>query len=128
MTDLARALLDDLDPATLDRLAEALLPRILTRLDAAPATRPSDGPRPLLSAAEAAELTSVSVETVRRAVRSGALPAGRAGRRLRIHADDLEAWLRAGERPAPAPRPRARRRAGRPLADALARLDTHPSR
>lgn len=124
MSDLARALLGDLDPAILDELAELLWPRILTWMEAKAATQPADPPRPLLSAAEAAEHAGVNVETIRRAARRGELTAGRVGRAVRIDPADLSAWLSAGERPSPAPRPRARRsRAGRPLADAMASLE-----
>lgn len=126
MTDLARALLDDLDPGTLDRLAEALWPGLAARLDA----RPVEAPERLLSCAEAAQRAGVCDETIRRAVRRGKLPAGRAGRSLRIDPADLAAWLTVGERPPkpPVPRSRARHpRAGRPLGDALASLDTQRS-
>lgn len=123
MTDLARAPLDDLDPASLDALTDLIWPRILVRLDAV-----VEAPERLLTASEAASRANVNVETIYRAARSGALAAGRVGRAIRIDPADLEQWIRAGERRhgpgVPGTSTRARRsRAGRPMADALERLD-----
>jgi excisionase family DNA binding protein len=105
----------DLTDAEFAALADRLAPLIAERLASPPG---------LLTPHEAARRTGTHVETIRRAVRTGALPASRAGRAVRIDADDLDRWLRvdhgarshAGRRLA---RPRAARR--RPLADALAR-------
>ena len=54
------------------------------------------GRRPLLSTGAAARLAACHEATIRRAVRSGDLPAVRLGQRgnLRIAADELERWLR----------------------------------
>jgi len=113
---LASALLDSLDDAALDRLAELLAPRIEARLDSPPAAAP-DTP---LSCGEAAELAGVHVETIRRAARSGKLPCVRAGTAVRIDPAGLDAWLTTGRRPAATPRARPRhRRTGTPLKDAL---------
>jgi excisionase family DNA binding protein len=108
-------LLTALTDAELEALADRLAPLIAERLASPPG---------LLTPHEAARRAGVHVETIRRAVRTGALPASRAGRAVRIDADDLDRWLRqehgarahAGRR---RPRPRAAGR--RPLADALAR-------
>jgi len=116
VTDIARALIDDLDDDTLDHLAELLAPRILARFEPAP-VEPAD----LLTCAEAAAQAHVHVETIRRAARSGALPAARAGRTVRIAPADLSAWLQDAQTPVSVSRPRARRsKGGRTLADALA--------
>jgi excisionase family DNA binding protein len=42
----------------------------------------------------AARYAGVCGETVRRAVRSGTLRHGRAGLRIRVKLDDVDAWLR----------------------------------
>lgn len=44
---------------------------------------------------EVAELTSLSFETVRRAINRGDLPAKKVGRRVLVLAKDLDAWLDA---------------------------------
>lgn len=104
-------ILADLDDEELRDLAARLRPFLVD-----PGPAPGDA---LLTPQEAAQRVGVHVETVRRAVRSGALPARRAGRAVRIHADDLDRWL-AG--PAPRrerPRRYAARRSGSPFRDAL---------
>jgi excisionase family DNA binding protein len=88
--------------------------------------RRAAGEESLLSAAAAAELVGVSADTVRRAIRSGAIEvAGYVGARPRVRRAAVEAWIAAGRRPAlPSPagssrpgwRPRPRRRL---LGDAL---------
>jgi excisionase family DNA binding protein len=50
---------------------------------------------------EAEEYTGVERTTIWRAMRTGKLRAGRAGRAVRFHRDDLDAWLR-GEHSGPA--------------------------
>lgn len=55
----------------------------------------------LLTAGEAAEVLQVSVSRVLAMVRLGLLPPGvavRMGRQVRISADDLAKWIRAGGR------------------------------
>lgn len=47
-----------------------------------------------LTPQQAAELASCSVDTIRRAYRSGELPAYRVGAGVRIVREDLDAWLR----------------------------------
>jgi excisionase family DNA binding protein len=106
---------DELDDAALEALADRLAPLIAERLASPPG---------LLTPHEAARRTGVHVETIRRAVRTGALPASRAGRAVRIDADDLDRWLRVdhGARShAGRSRPRPRAAGRRPLADAFAR-------
>jgi excisionase family DNA binding protein len=84
----------------------------------------------LLSAAAAAELAGVSPDTIRRAIRTGALQVvGYIGPRPRIRRSEVEAWIARGQRPAPLIssaraarpgfRPRPRRRV---LADAIDQL------
>jgi excisionase family DNA binding protein len=118
MASIGRALVDDLDGETLDRLADVLAPRIAARLPA-----PAEPSVPLLTCAQAAVLCCVHVETIRRAVRSGALHACRNGRVVRIAESDLTTWLRrtdqasnTQQRVTQPRRPRARHR---PLASAL---------
>ena len=48
-----------------------------------------------VSVQQAANLAAVHHFTIRRAVWSGALPASRIGKVIRIAPQDLEAWLRA---------------------------------
>jgi excisionase family DNA binding protein len=113
--------LEDLAPETIDRLADLVEARLMLRRAA--------GEEPLLSAAAAAELVGVSAATVRRAIRSGALPAaGYVGCRPRVRRIEVEAWVARGQRPAssssagtvrPGWRPRPRRRV---LGDALDEL------
>jgi excisionase family DNA binding protein len=114
--------LDEVGPETIDRLADLVEARLMLRRAA--------GAEPLLSAAAAAELVGVSVDTVRRAIRAGALPAaGYVGSRPRVRRADVEAWVSRGKGPAPAVasgasspggwRPRPRRRL---LGDALDEL------
>lgn len=113
--------LEELGPETIDRLADLVEARLMLRRAA--------GEEPLLSAAVAAELVGVSAATVRRAIRSGALPAaGYVGCRPRVRRAEVEAWVARGQRPAsssaagpvrPGWRPRPRRRV---LGDALDEL------
>jgi excisionase family DNA binding protein len=114
--------LESLGPQTLDRLAELVEARLMLRRAA--------GEERLLSAAAAAELVDVSADTIRRAIRSGAIEvAGYVGSRPRLRRGEVEAWLARGQRPAPTTsdarlarpgfRPRPRRRV---LGDALDQL------
>ena len=106
-----------LSSSELRELADALRPYLRADPDA------------LLTPREAAQRAGVHIETVRRAVRSGALPASHAGRAVRIQLGDLDAWLGCAPRPEPT---QARRRRSstqnRPLADALAGIQTSPMR
>jgi excisionase family DNA binding protein len=116
LLELIVAELETADAATIERARRAL---------GVTTDAPPPSPAALLTCAEAAEHASVHIESIRRAVRSGALPAGRVGRSPRIAPADLAAWLGGDEsRPQP-PRPRARRpRADRrPLAGALASME-----
>jgi excisionase family DNA binding protein len=123
MSALGAALIDDLDNDDLARLAARLRPFL-----GDPAAADDRPPEQLLTAAEAAQRARCSVETIRRAVRSGALPSRSVGRAIRIAGEDLDGWLAhpRGERQRPS---RATRNRGtparRPLADALARLETN---
>jgi excisionase family DNA binding protein len=116
VSDLARALLAELDGEALDLFADRLAPRLQQRIGT------PTGTEILLTCRQAADRAGLHVETIRRAVRSGALRAGRAGRSLRIWPADLEAWLDRGEPSDRTPRrsPRQRKAGRRPLAEALA--------
>jgi excisionase family DNA binding protein len=90
----ARAL-DELGPETMDRLADLVEARLLKRRAA--------GEERLLTASAAAEIAGVHAETVRRAIRAGAIEvAGYVGGRPRVRRAAVEAWVARGEGPAPA--------------------------
>jgi excisionase family DNA binding protein len=78
--------LDELGPRTIDRLADLVANRL--------AERRAAGELPLLTVAQVAEVAGVHPETVRRAIRSGALEvAGYAGKRPRLRRADVDGWL-----------------------------------
>jgi excisionase family DNA binding protein len=54
-----------------------------------------DTETPWLSYREAEAYIGVERTTIWRAVRAGKLQAGRAGRAVRFHRDDLDTWLRS---------------------------------
>lgn len=56
---------------------------------------------PWLTYEEAERYTGVERTSIWRAMRAGKLRAGRAGRAVRFHREDLDRWLR-GEHPEPA--------------------------
>lgn len=104
-------------------LIAALTPELIEAfrayLEAAPRYGGTDE---LLTCAEAAKIANASVETVRRAVRSGNLRADYVGRSPRISRDDLRAWM-SREKRSRSPRSRAPPSAGRrPMAEAFAKL------
>jgi excisionase family DNA binding protein len=109
--------LDELGPATIDRLADLVAKRLDERRLAREA--------PLLTVAEAAQLAGLHPETVRRAIRSGALEAaGYVGKRPRLRRNDVERWLDAARGSASATPTRSVRRLAqssrrRVLGDAL---------
>jgi excisionase family DNA binding protein len=122
MSDLGHAWVAALDPSDFAALAERLAPFL-------PGAEPCAA-ESMLTCSQAAQRAVVHAETIRRAVRSGALPASKVGRSLRIAPTDFDAWL-SGARDASLPQPLSRRqRAGgprsaarRPLASALANID-----
>lgn len=59
-----------------------------------PNIKPDSLPR-LLRPDEAAEVLGVSLKTVRRRIETGALPAVRDGRLIRVHPNDLERYITA---------------------------------
>lgn len=111
-------LADDLD---LDALADLVAPLVAARLAAG-------APAELLTPAEAARRAGVHAETIRRAIRSGALSASRVGRSLRVSPEDLDAWLRPEPASRSVRRARRRRASYRPLAASLSATlpDTAP--
>ena len=87
----ARAL-EDLGPQTIDRLADLVADRLAERRTA--------NEQPLIATAAAARLAGVHPDTVRRAIRSGALRvAGYAGNRPRLRRGDVEEWIAGGSPP-----------------------------
>ena len=86
---LADALVDELlaDAAALDRIAEALGPRIAGH------AKPRDAP---LTTREAAEHATVHERTIRRALAAGTLRGRTVAGRWRIAREDVAAWLDAG--------------------------------
>ena len=84
--------LEALGPRTMDRLADLVAERL--------AQRRALGDLPFLTAQEAGRVAGVHPETVRRAIRSGALPvAGYVGQRPRLRREDVNAWVAGGEAP-----------------------------
>src|SRR3954466_14206069 len=76
--------LDELGPRTLDRLADLVAQRL--------AERRAAGEAPLLTTIDVAEIAGVHADTVRRAIRSGALKvAGYVGQRPRMRREDVNA-------------------------------------
>jgi excisionase family DNA binding protein len=81
--------LDELGPQTIDRLAELVAERLIEQRAA--------GAEPFLSTAEAARVAGVHPETVRRAIKAGALStAGHVGNRPRMRRADVDAWVAGG--------------------------------
>ena len=81
--------LDELGPQTIDRLAELVAERLIEQRVA--------GAEPLLSTREAARVAGVHPETVRRAIKAGALgTAGYVGNRPRMRRTDVDAWVAGG--------------------------------
>jgi excisionase family DNA binding protein len=85
--------LEGLGPRMIDRLADLVAERLVERR--------ATGEQPLLRTADAARAAGVHPDTVRRAIRSGALRvAGYVGNRPRLRRRDVEEWI-AGGRAAP---------------------------
>jgi len=131
VTDLWRGLLNGAD---LDDLAE--LARLLSPLLPEPERQEvsAAGAEAMLTCSQAAQRAGAHAETIRRAVRSGALSAGRVGRSLRIAPSHLDAWLSGDRRRTSARQPADRRprdgrpsAARRPLADAFASMEEDAS-
>jgi len=81
--------LDELGPQTLDRLADLVAARLVER--------PAAGAEPLLSTAEVARVAKVHPETVRRAIKAGALSTvGYVGNRPRMRRADVDEWIAGG--------------------------------
>jgi excisionase family DNA binding protein len=75
--------LDELGPQTIDRLAELVAERLMAQRAA--------GAEPLLSTPEAAKAAGVHPETVRRAIKAGALrTVGYVGNRPRMRRTDVD--------------------------------------
>ena len=83
--------LDELGPEMLDRLAELVEARL--------AQRRAAGEEVLLTPTAAAEIAGVHPETMRRAIRSGAIEvAGYVGARARLRRAAVDAWVAGGRR------------------------------
>jgi excisionase family DNA binding protein len=81
--------LDELGPQTIDRLAELVAERLIEQRAA--------GAEPLLNTSEAARAAGVHPETVRRAIKAGALQTvGYVGNRPRMRRTDVDAWVAGG--------------------------------
>jgi excisionase family DNA binding protein len=86
----ARAL-DELGPETIDRLADLVEARLVQRR--------AGGEEALLTPRAAAEIAGVHPETLRRAIRSGAIEvAGYVGARARLRRSAVDAWVAGGRR------------------------------
>ena len=83
--------LEELGPETIDRLADLVEARL--------AERRAAGEEVLLTPTAAAEIAGVHPETMRRAIRSGAIEvAGYVGARARLRRAAVEAWEAGGRR------------------------------
>src|ERR671917_2016858 len=81
--------LDELGPQTLDRLAELVAERLIEQRAA--------GAEPLLNTSEAAKAAGVHPDTVRRAIKAGALrTVGYVGNRPRMRRADVDEWIAGG--------------------------------
>jgi excisionase family DNA binding protein len=87
MSTLAAALLDSLDEAALDALAERLAPRLLACLGR------NDADSPWLNAQQAAEYLACSRDRLYDLVQLAKLDPRRDGRRLLFRRSDLDAYL-----------------------------------
>lgn len=86
----ARAL-DELGPEMIDRLADLVEARLVARRAA--------GEEVFLTPAAAADIAGVHPETLRRAIRSGAIEvAGYVGARARLRRAAVDAWVAGGRR------------------------------
>ena len=84
--------LDELGPRTLDRLADLVAQRL--------AERRAAGEAPLLTTGDVAEIAGVHPDTVRRAVKTGALQVvGYVGQRPRMRREDVDAWIASNDPP-----------------------------
>src|SRR3954470_12153053 len=84
--------LDELGPQTIDRLADLVAERL--------AERQAAGEAPLLKTSAVAEIAGVHPDTVRRAIRVGALRvAGYVGQRPRMRREDVDEWIAANAAP-----------------------------
>lgn len=115
MSSLWNSLLAQADAEDRAALARAVATELRQQLEGTVST--DAAATAMLSPTEAAIRCSVHVETVRRAIRSGQLPATRIGSRLRIDPSDLNSWGAASERggaarSVPVRRPPRRRQAG----------------
>lgn len=98
MSALWNSLLAQADADDRAALANSLAAELRQQLEAA--ISPNDAAKRMLSPAEVALSCRVHVETVRRAIRSGQLPAVKIGSRFRVDPRDLE---RGGSSPEHAP-------------------------
>lgn len=91
MSDLAAALLDELDDDALDRLAERLAPRLADRLTPADAGAGADR---WLDARAAAAYLGVSIHALHRLSAERRIPASqdRPGARLYFRRGELDRW------------------------------------
>jgi hypothetical protein len=102
MVTLDARALDELGPETIDRLADLVEARLMQRRAA--------GEERLLTAAAAADVAGVHIETMRRAIRLGQIEvAGYIGRFPRVRRAAVEVWVANGM-PSAAAASAARRR------------------
>jgi excisionase family DNA binding protein len=124
---LARELLAVIDAGDVDAISPEALEALAGHLRPYLPKPREEAQDALLTAHEAAQHARAHVETIRRAVRRGELSAAQVGRSLRIRSGDLEAWLASSERDGTEPpptRPSRSRPRRRPMAEALAQVES----
>jgi excisionase family DNA binding protein len=88
-----------LDAGAIDQLGSATIDRLADLVEARLAERRAAGEEVLLTPRAAAEIAGVHPETMRRAIRSGAIEvAGYVGARARLRRAAVDAWVAGGRR------------------------------
>jgi excisionase family DNA binding protein len=119
VSSLWNSLLAQADAEDRAALASTVAEELRQLVEETASTSPST--MPLLSPADVAARCGVHVETVRRAIRSGQLPALKVGSRFRIDPADINRWGVAQESTQQLPSATPHRRRPRPAKGVMAR-------